>query len=71
MTTCTTWWIGSARARLSSFAGLSPPIPNSPRPPGQNAARRHMSITGIWESGRGDLAERHDEIIRGRLQRPA
>jgi hypothetical protein len=40
-------------------------------PESEGAARRHLSITGIWESGRGDLAERHDEIIRGRLKRPA
>jgi hypothetical protein len=30
-----------------------------------------LSVIGIWESGRGDLSERHDEIIRGRLKRPA
>jgi hypothetical protein len=35
------------------------------------APKRQLSITGIWESGRGDLSERHDEIIRGRLKRPA
>jgi hypothetical protein len=40
-------------------------------PEAHEAPRRHLSITGIWESGRGDLAERHDEIIRGRLKRPA
>jgi len=30
-----------------------------------------LSIIGIWESGRGDLSERHDEIIRERLKRSA
>jgi hypothetical protein len=40
-------------------------------PESQGGTRRHLSITGLWESGRGDLAERHDEIIRGRLKRPA
>jgi hypothetical protein len=34
-------------------------------------SHRHLSIIGIWESGRGDLSERHDEIIRERLKRPA
>lgn len=29
------------------------------------------SIIGIWESGRSDQSERHDEIIRERLKRPA
>jgi hypothetical protein len=32
---------------------------------------RRLSVIGIWESGHGDLSERHDEIIRGRLKRPA
>jgi hypothetical protein len=29
------------------------------------------SIIGIWDSGHGDLSERHDEIIRERLKRSA
>ncbi|MFZ5849902.1 MAG: hypothetical protein ACOYY2_00715 [Actinomycetota bacterium] len=33
--------------------------------------QRPLSIVGIWESGRGDLSERHDEIIRERLKRSA
>jgi len=37
---------------------------------GEQAGQR-LSVIGIWESGRGDLSERHDEIIRGRLKRPA
>jgi hypothetical protein len=37
---------------------------------GEQAGRR-LSVIGIWESGQGDLSERHDEIIRGRLKRPA
>lgn len=28
-----------------------------------------VSVTGIWDSGRGDLSERHEEIIRERLKR--
>jgi hypothetical protein len=38
---------------------------------GEQAGRRQLTVIGIWESGRGDLSERHDEIIRGRLKRPA
>jgi hypothetical protein len=38
---------------------------------GEQTRRRRLSVIGIWESGRGDLSERHDEIIRGRLKRPA
>jgi hypothetical protein len=37
----------------------------------EQAGRRWLSVAGIWESGRSDLSERHDEIIRGRLKRPA
>ena len=37
----------------------------------EQAGPRRLSVVGIWESGRGDLSERHDEIIRGRLKRPA
>jgi hypothetical protein len=40
-------------------------------PTSAQAPRRHLSITGIWESGRGDLSEQHDEIIRGHLKHPA
>jgi hypothetical protein len=38
---------------------------------GEGAGHQRLSVIGIWDSGRGDLSERHDEIIRGRLQRPA
>lgn len=57
------------RVLVASDPDLAPAA--EPEGEGQGAARRHLSITGIWESGRGDLAERHDEIIRGRLKRPA
>ncbi len=57
--------------RLRVLVASDPELAPATEPEGQGAARRHLSITGIWESGRGDLAERHDEIIRGRLKRPA
>ncbi len=57
--------------RLRVLVASDPELAPAAEPEGQSAARRHLSITGIWESGRGDLAERHDEIIRGRLKRPA
>src|SRR5260221_5352144 len=57
--------------RLRALFSPDPELAPAAGPEGQGAARRHMSLTGIWESGRGDLAERHDEIIRGRLKRPA
>jgi hypothetical protein len=37
----------------------------------RRTGQRRLSVIGIWESGRGDLSERHDEIIRGRLKHPA
>ena len=40
-------------------------------PEGEQAAQRRLSVVGIWDSGHGDLSERHDEIIRGRLKHPA
>lgn len=52
----------------------SPPTLNLSRPPSQTPRTRTHdgpSIIGIWDSGRGDLSERHDEIIRERLKRSA
>lgn len=46
---------------------VEPAQPVAPQP----EQPRRFSVTGIWDSGRGDLSERHDEIIRERLQRPA
>lgn len=38
---------------------------------GGERAPRRLSIVGIWVYGRGDLSERHDEVIRERLKRSA
>ena len=57
--------------RLRVLVAADPELASAAEPEGQDVTRRHLSITGIWESGRSDLAERHDEIIRGRLKRPA
>ena len=32
---------------------------------------RSLSVIGIWESGRADASERHDDYIRERMNRPA
>ena len=42
-----------------------------PEAEGKRTGQRRLSVIGIWDSGRGDLSERHDEIIRGRLKHPA
>ena len=57
----------AARLRLlvaadPELAGAAEQDEKRPRPP---------SIIGIWDSGRGDLSERHDEIIRERIKRTA
>jgi hypothetical protein len=38
---------------------------------GKRTGQRRLSVIGIWESGCGDLSERHDEVIRGRLKHSA
>lgn len=57
--------------RLRVLVASDPELTPTPEPGGEQAAQRRLSIIGIWESGRGDLSERHDEIIRERLKRPA
>jgi len=32
---------------------------------------RSLSVIGIWESGRTDASQRHDDYIRDRMTRPA
>jgi hypothetical protein len=57
-------------ARLRLLVAADPEFAPATEPGSGHAARR-PSIIGIWESGRGDLSERHDEIIRERLKRSA
>ncbi len=56
--------------RLRVLVASDPDLASAVEPGGEQATRR-PSIIGIWESGRGDLSERHDEIIRERLKRSA
>jgi hypothetical protein len=60
--------------RLRVLVASDPELASAARPEapaeGEHGQRR-LSIVGIWDSGRGDLSERHDEIIRRRLKRPA
>jgi hypothetical protein len=46
-------------------------ITQQPSAEAEQSGQRRLSVIGIWESGRGDLSERHDEIIRGRLKHSA
>jgi hypothetical protein len=57
--------------RLRLLVAADPELATAAEPDNEQAPQRRLSITGIWESGRGDLSERHDEIIRGRLKHPA
>jgi hypothetical protein len=57
-------------ARLRVLVASDPELAPAARPDSERGGQR-PSIIGIWQSGRGDLSERHDEIIRERLKRPA
>jgi tRNA A37 N6-isopentenylltransferase MiaA len=57
--------------RLRLLVAADPELATAAEPDNEQAPQRRLSITGIWESGRSDLSERHDEIIRGRLKHPA
>jgi hypothetical protein len=48
-----------------------PELASAAGPGSDQGPARRWSIIGIWESGRGDLSERHDEIIRERVKRSA
>jgi hypothetical protein len=77
MTTCITWWTGLSPRQVYRLRVLvtSDPEPAAAQPgpegAGDAAGHKRLSVIGMWDSGRGDLSERHDEIIRGRLKRPA
>ena len=58
-------------ARLRVLVASDPELAPAAQPACEPAEERRPSIIGIWESGRSDLSERHDEIIRERLKRPA
>ncbi len=59
--------------RLRVLVASDPELVSAAQPEaeGKRAGQRRPSVIGIWDSGRGDFSERHDEIIRGRLKRPA
>ncbi|MGH3158763.1 MAG: hypothetical protein ACRDNF_19620 [Streptosporangiaceae bacterium] len=59
------------RVLVTSGPELAAAAQPEPEDAGQTAGHKRLSVIGMWDSGRGDLSERHDEIIRGRLQRPA
>ena len=57
--------------RLRVLVAADPDLASAAEPEGEQPASRRVSIIGIWDSGRGDLSERHDEIIRELLKRSA
>lgn len=60
-------------ARLRVLVASDPDLAPAAHPEAGNdqPQERHLSVIGIWDSGHGDLSERHDEIIRERLKRRA
>jgi hypothetical protein len=58
-------------ARLRLLVASDPELAPVTEPASEPPAGRRPSIIGIWDSGRGDLSERHDEIIRERLKHSA
>lgn len=58
-------------ARLRLLVSADPGLSAALQPGAEDEPARRISVIGIWDSGRGDLSERHDEIIRERLSRPA
>jgi len=59
------------RVLVTSDPELAPAAQPEAEDADEAAEHRRLSVIGMWDSGRSDLSERHDEIIRGRLQRPA
>ena len=57
--------------RLRLLVASDPDLAPEAEPQEEEAPEGPVSIVGIWESGRDDLSERHDEIIRQRLKRLA
>ena len=57
--------------RLRVLVAADPELAPATRPESEHLAARGLSIIGIGDSGRGDLSERHDEIIRERMKRSA
>jgi hypothetical protein len=54
-------------ARLRVLVASDPDLASASEPQEEEPAARRPSIIGMWDSGRSDLSERHDEIIRERL----
>lgn len=57
--------------RLRVLVAADPELAAASEPETGDHSPRRLSIIGIWDSGHGDLSERHDEIIRERLKRSA
>jgi hypothetical protein len=62
---------GRLRVLVTSDPEFAAAAQPGPEGAGDAAGHKRLSVIGMWDSGRGDLSERHDEIIRGRLKRPA
>lgn len=64
---------GIRRLRLlvSSDPELAPFVEGGETPSAEiHAHQRHLSFIGLGESGRTDVSERHDELLKEELDRP-
>jgi len=57
--------------RLRVLVATDPELAPAAGPGTEQEAVQGLSIIGIWDSGRSDLSERHDEIIRERIKHSA
>jgi hypothetical protein len=64
---------GVRRLRLlaASDPELAPFVEGAdPAPDEDHVYRRHLSFIGLGASGRSDISERHDELLKEGLDRP-
>ncbi|GAA4221203.1 hypothetical protein FHR32_005331 [Streptosporangium album] len=57
--------------RLRVLVESDPELARFVAAPGSETVRRELSFIGLGASGRADVSERHDELLREGLDRPS
>ncbi|MEW9530515.1 hypothetical protein [Microbispora sp. NPDC049125] len=57
--------------RLRVLVESDPELSRFAETPQTQSARRELSFIGLGASGRSDISERHDELLREGLDRPS